>query len=288
MRITVNEVRKAANRLLLNAFKADSKRYVRRIQETFRMGPEYQKPVLPAGREANTKRFKHRLYTMLLALRNTIRNDFQTPAMAITVKAALKNAGADKIVDAVLPDFREDAVHAFGAERVTPETLMEITRVDDPKAYTECGVYIDVVRGPTGTPPCTFCEQPPKEPVITSCLHAYCKSCLDYLEQVAADKVQDKAPCMKCGDAYTSVTPCEDQEELDARTRQPRKSRTPVAREGKGAWRLYGGLGTASIGILRRLKKYVCLLEEGGRLKGEGLHTHKVSEPGVEVNFRMV
>ncbi|KAK3615387.1 hypothetical protein LTR22_027456 [Elasticomyces elasticus] len=264
---------------LRRAFEAEPKRYIRRMQETLRMGPEPTTRLPSVDREANARRFKERLATMLLALSNVIREDFRTQAMAVSVKAALMSGGVDKVLAAVLPGFREEAVDVLGAEIVTPATLLEIPRVDDPKAYTDWGLYIDVLWDPTAT-------QPPTDPVMTSCFHTYCKGCITGVERPAAGEGHDGARCAECGDAYTSVKPCEDQEAVDRRTRYPETHPTPVAQKGQGAYRLYGGTGAALIGLLRRLMGYVRLLEN--RPKTEGLHTYKMLEPGAQANFRLV
>ncbi|KAK0864308.1 hypothetical protein LTR87_015838 [Friedmanniomyces endolithicus] len=56
---------------------------------------------------------------------------------------------------------------------------------------------------------CSGCKQPPNDPVITSCWHIYCKSCISDLQHYAARRGHDGAMCSECGEAYASYSPCE-------------------------------------------------------------------------------
>ncbi|KAK0316053.1 hypothetical protein LTR82_012346 [Friedmanniomyces endolithicus] len=62
---------------------------------------------------------------------------------------------------------------------------------------------------------CSGCKQPPNDPVITSCWHIYCKSCITDLQHYAARKGHDVAMCSECGEAYTSYSPCEGLDTFD-------------------------------------------------------------------------
>ncbi|KAK0357162.1 hypothetical protein LTS02_000696 [Friedmanniomyces endolithicus] len=62
---------------------------------------------------------------------------------------------------------------------------------------------------------CSGCKQPPDDPVITSCWHIYCKSCITDLQHYAARRGQDAATCSECGEAYTSYGPCEGLDAFD-------------------------------------------------------------------------
>ncbi|KAK0253261.1 hypothetical protein LTR35_005683 [Friedmanniomyces endolithicus] len=55
---------------------------------------------------------------------------------------------------------------------------------------------------------CAGCkQQPPNDPVITSCWHIYCQSCLTDLQTYAARRGHDGATCSECGELYASQSP---------------------------------------------------------------------------------
>lgn len=56
---------------------------------------------------------------------------------------------------------------------------------------------------------CASCKQPPAQPMVTSCYHIYCATCLDDLQHMAARRGRDAARCAECGESYTSTAPCE-------------------------------------------------------------------------------
>ncbi|KAK3619865.1 hypothetical protein LTR56_023759 [Elasticomyces elasticus] len=62
---------------------------------------------------------------------------------------------------------------------------------------------------------CSGCKQPPNDPVVTSCFHIYCSTCLTDLQHYSARRGHDGARCAECGDVYTSVKPCEGLEAFD-------------------------------------------------------------------------
>ncbi|KAK5748859.1 hypothetical protein LTS12_021097 [Elasticomyces elasticus] len=62
---------------------------------------------------------------------------------------------------------------------------------------------------------CSGCKQPPNDPVVTSCFHIYCSTCLTDLQHYSARRGHDGARCAECGDVYTGVKPCEGLEAFD-------------------------------------------------------------------------
>ena len=61
---------------------------------------------------------------------------------------------------------------------------------------------------------CHKCRDPPDEPWVTSCLHVYCKECLNALAYEAARRDQEKAACLDCGSIYSESNPCDGLKEL--------------------------------------------------------------------------
>ncbi|KAK5741929.1 hypothetical protein LTR17_003677 [Elasticomyces elasticus] len=68
---------------------------------------------------------------------------------------------------------------------------------------------------------CSGCKQPPSNPVVTSCFHIYCDTCITDLQHYAARRGHDGARCAECGDAYTSVKPCSGLEDFDRDNSSP-------------------------------------------------------------------
>jgi len=64
---------------------------------------------------------------------------------------------------------------------------------------------------------CCGCRQDPDTPHVTSCYHIFCYGCLVDLQHAAARKGQDQSRCSECGEAYTSVEPCEGLETFQTR-----------------------------------------------------------------------
>jgi len=75
---------------------------------------------------------------------------------------------------------------------------------------------------------CHHCLQPPEDPMVTDCLHLYCKECLNAIAFEASKKDQDRAACKECGKIFESATPCNGIKELsfagDHRTPRDREA----------------------------------------------------------------
>lgn len=64
---------------------------------------------------------------------------------------------------------------------------------------------------------CHGCGQPPEEPWVTSCMHVYCKECLNNLAYDASHLDLDHTACGSCGAIFTESVPCEGLKELGLR-----------------------------------------------------------------------
>lgn len=61
---------------------------------------------------------------------------------------------------------------------------------------------------------CHKCRDPPDDPWVTSCLHVYCKECLNALAYEAAKRNEEETACLECGSIYTESSPCYGLKEL--------------------------------------------------------------------------
>lgn len=61
---------------------------------------------------------------------------------------------------------------------------------------------------------CSKCKLPPDEPFCTSCLHVYCKECLNAMEYERITKKEDKRSCIECGANFEETSPCTGLQEL--------------------------------------------------------------------------
>lgn len=64
---------------------------------------------------------------------------------------------------------------------------------------------------------CHKCGDPPEDPWVTSCLHLYCKECLDNLAYEASELDLDQTACRKCETVFTESQPCGGLKELETR-----------------------------------------------------------------------
>ena len=61
---------------------------------------------------------------------------------------------------------------------------------------------------------CHKCRDPPDEPWVTSCLHVYCKECLNALAYEATKRGEEETTCLDCGTIYTESRACDGLKEL--------------------------------------------------------------------------
>ena len=61
---------------------------------------------------------------------------------------------------------------------------------------------------------CHKCGEPPEDPWVTSCMHLYCKECLNHMSYDAAKRNQDSVACKACSTLYTGASECSGLEEL--------------------------------------------------------------------------
>ena len=61
---------------------------------------------------------------------------------------------------------------------------------------------------------CQKCGNIAEFPYVTSCLHVYCKECLEFLAYEASKNDQDHTLCRTCGTSYTKTEPCSGLKEL--------------------------------------------------------------------------
>lgn len=111
---------------------------------------------------------------------------------------------------------------------------------------------------------CQSCQSVPEEPWVTSCLHVYCKECLEFLAYAASKKGQDSTPCIKCGTHFTTSKPCSGLKELviddfsdlsaDIRGRKPKGGKVNMH------WVAYDDelvLSAKTIGVENQIKKWL-------------------------------
>lgn len=61
---------------------------------------------------------------------------------------------------------------------------------------------------------CHSCGEPPESAMVTSCLHVYCKECLESMANTASAEDQDETACLECGAVFTGAESCADLKEL--------------------------------------------------------------------------
>ncbi|KAI9775902.1 MAG: hypothetical protein M1835_005663 [Candelina submexicana] len=61
---------------------------------------------------------------------------------------------------------------------------------------------------------CHRCHDRPDDPYVTSCMHIFCKECLEAVAFEAAEKGEDRTSCIECGTIYTATKQCEGLREL--------------------------------------------------------------------------
>ena len=62
---------------------------------------------------------------------------------------------------------------------------------------------------------CHYCGDPPERAMVTSCLHVYCRECLQGMANSASAKDQDATTCLKCGVVYTGAESCAGLKEME-------------------------------------------------------------------------
>lgn len=62
---------------------------------------------------------------------------------------------------------------------------------------------------------CHKCGAPPEEPWVTSCMHVYCKECLENMSYEAAKKNEDRVACRACATVFTGASECSGLDELE-------------------------------------------------------------------------
>ena len=62
---------------------------------------------------------------------------------------------------------------------------------------------------------CYYCGEPPENAIVTSCLHVYCRECLQGMANSASAKDQDATTCLKCGVVYTGAESCAGLKEME-------------------------------------------------------------------------
>ncbi|KKY27098.1 putative dna repair protein rad5 [Phaeomoniella chlamydospora] len=61
---------------------------------------------------------------------------------------------------------------------------------------------------------CHRCKSVPEDPYVTSCLHIYCKLCLEAIQMEDAEKKKSQSNCLECGTVFESTSPCNGLHEL--------------------------------------------------------------------------
>lgn len=61
---------------------------------------------------------------------------------------------------------------------------------------------------------CHKCGEPPEDPWVTSCMHLYCKECLNNMSYEAAKRDEDSVACRACATVFTGSSACSGLEEL--------------------------------------------------------------------------
>ena len=65
--------------------------------------------------------------------------------------------------------------------------------------YLDDFQHTDVYNAMGDRQACSGCRQKPRDPVITSCFHIYCRTCIKDLQHDAARRGRDQARCNECG-----------------------------------------------------------------------------------------
>ncbi|KAH9827589.1 SNF2 family N-terminal domain [Teratosphaeria destructans] len=121
------------------------------------------------------------------------------------------------VIDAGEPDIDTGGLHGVSFRfRKYLESLLRSKAWDEIKSRTVC----------------CGCRQRPSDPIVTSCFHVFCKSCITDIQHLAARRGHDTARCTECGEAYTSAQPCID---LDSFQRSQSTHVTPEAVAGGNA-----------------------------------------------------
>ncbi len=61
---------------------------------------------------------------------------------------------------------------------------------------------------------CHKCRDPPDDPWVTSCLHVYCKECLNALAYEATKRGEEETACLECSCIFTESRACDGLKEL--------------------------------------------------------------------------
>ncbi|EHY55056.1 hypothetical protein HRR83_005690 [Exophiala dermatitidis] len=61
---------------------------------------------------------------------------------------------------------------------------------------------------------CGKCLLPPDDPICTSCLHVYCKECINAMEYERQERGEEKCACLTCGVNFEETSPCLGLQEL--------------------------------------------------------------------------
>ena len=62
---------------------------------------------------------------------------------------------------------------------------------------------------------CYYCGEPPENAIVTSCLHVYCRECLQGMANSASAKDHDATTCLECGVVYTGAESCAGLKEME-------------------------------------------------------------------------
>ena len=111
---------------------------------------------------------------------------------------------------------------------------------------------------------CHKCKNVPEDPWVTSCLHVYCKECLEFLAYEASKRNQDSTLCIECRTQFTASKSCSGLKELviddfsdlsaDVRGRRPKSGKVNMH------WVSYDDelvLSAKTIGVEYQVKKWL-------------------------------
>lgn len=81
--------------------------------------------------------------------------------------------------------------------------------------------------------PCQRCKYPPEDPWVTSCMHLYCKECLEANAHDSVARGEERATCLVCSTVYEECHPCEGLKELEGEESLLGSGSTPSKRPKK-------------------------------------------------------
>ncbi|KAK3112221.1 hypothetical protein LTR53_011737 [Teratosphaeriaceae sp. CCFEE 6253] len=149
------------------------------------------------GITANEEENSEEGANMLIHLRNVLKNNKGVKSIQGGIQGTVMSEGEYVPMDLLDAEGSEETVGGMHGVSFQFNKYL--------KSLKKSGHFEAIMQRST----CSGCKQPPEDPQVTSCWHIYCNRCITSLQHLAARRGHDGARCTECGDAYTSVSPCE-------------------------------------------------------------------------------